>query len=325
MSSGLDHVTPVAGDAVEAIRRFNRFYTRRIGVLGERYLGSDLSLTEGRIVYELGQVPQASASDICRALDLDRGYVSRVLKRFEARGLLTRTVSASDGRRAHITLSTDVRRPYESLAETSRRGIASLLAPAPPDRQRALLAALAVVEDVLGGEGDAASGKARAAGLASAIELRPHRPGDIGWVIHRHAALYAEEYGWDITFEALVAEVAATFIRDFDPVHEACWIADRDGDILGSVFLVRASDELAKLRLLYVDPAARGQGLGRRLVATCTTFARERGYRRISLWTNSCLLAARGIYASSGYRLVSSSPHRSFGHDLVGETWELEL
>jgi DNA-binding MarR family transcriptional regulator/predicted GNAT family acetyltransferase len=300
---------------IAAVRRFNRFYTQKIGVLREGLHESPFSLAEARVLYELAHRPPLTASALAKDLALDAGYLSRILRRFEARGLVARARSEMDGRQSFVALTEAGRTAFAPLDRGSRKEIGALLETLAEPAQHRLVAAAQTIEDLLG------AGPAR----EEPYLLRPHRPGDMGWVVHRHGVLYAEEYGWDESFEALVAEVAAEFIKGFDPKRERCWIAEKDGAIVGSAFLVRKSDEVAKLRLLYVEPCARGVGLGRRLVEECIRFARSAGYRRITLWTNSVLVAARHIYEDAGFALVASEPHRSFGHDLVGETWERDL
>lgn len=300
---------------IAAIRRFTRFYTRRLGVLREGLLDSPFPLTEARVLFELAHRDHPTARELCQDLDLDPGYLSRILKRFEEQGLVQRTRSADDGRQSHLRLTDKGHEAFAPLDRHSREQIAELLAPLPDADQQRLVAAMQTIETALG---DAVE-------KGSSFTLRPHKPGDMGWVVHRHGALYAQEYGWDETFEALVAEIVAQFITHFDPKSERCWIAERDGDILGSILIVRQSDDVAKLRLLYVEPKARGLGVGKRLVEEAIRFSRERGYRQITLWTNDVLHAARGIYDKAGFRLVSSEKHHSFGHDLVGENWVLDL
>ncbi len=299
---------------VDAVRGFNRFYTQKIGVLGEGLLESPFSLTEARLLYELAQRERATASGLCRDLGLDAGYVSRMLRRFEKQRLIQRTRSASDGRQSFLALTPAGREAFGGLNRRSRDEVAALLKPLGASEQERLVAAMAGIKQLLAAEPAAAPWR-----------LRDQRPGDMGWVASRHGALYAEEFGWDESFEALVAEIVAAFIREFDAARERCWIAERDGKRLGSVFLVRQSALEAKLRLLLVEPAARGTGLGAALVGSCIDFAREAGYRKLTLWTQSILLAARGIYAKAGFRRVREEPHRSFGQDLVGEYWELDL
>jgi DNA-binding MarR family transcriptional regulator/GNAT superfamily N-acetyltransferase len=302
-------------ERIAAIRRFNRFYTQKIGVLREGLHESPFSLAEARVLYELAHRPPLTASALAKDLALDAGYLSRILRRFEARGLVERARSEIDGRQSFVALTEAGRTAFAPLDRGSRKEIGALLGTRAEPEQRRLVAAARTIEELLG------AGPVR----EEPYLLRPHRPGDMGWVVHRHGVLYAEEYGWDESFEALVAEVTAEFVKGFDPKRERCWIAEKDGAIVGSVFLVRKSDEVAKLRLLYVEPGARGFGLGRRLVEECVRFARRVGYRRITLWTNSVLVAARHIYEGAGFALVASEPHRSFGHDLVGETWERDL
>jgi DNA-binding MarR family transcriptional regulator/N-acetylglutamate synthase-like GNAT family acetyltransferase len=305
---------PLATD-IEAIRAFNRFYTQRIGVLREGLLDSPFSLAEARVLYELARRKQPSSSGLCRELSLDPGYLSRILQRFEKGRLLARRRSTEDGRQYLLALTKRGRAAFAALDKGSRRHVGGLLKPiAAADRAR-VVTAMATIEQAFRGT---------PAGTVPYL-LRAHRPGDIGWVVGRHGALYAEEYGWDESFEALVAEIAAKFLRHYDAKREHCWIAERDGDTVGSVFLVKQSRAVAKLRLLLVEPKARGAGIGGRLVEECVGFARRAGYRKVTLWTQSILVAARRIYEHAGFRLVREEPHRSFGHDLVGEHWELTL
>jgi DNA-binding MarR family transcriptional regulator/N-acetylglutamate synthase-like GNAT family acetyltransferase len=300
---------------ITAVRRFNRCYTQKIGVLGERLLDSPFSLTEARILYELAHRERPTASELCRELDLDPGYLSRVLGGFRRRGLVVRAASDTDRRQIHLSLSEAGQAAFAPLDRRSRDEIAALLARLPELGQRRLVAAMAEIERLLG----------PASAPREPYLLRPPVPGDIGWVISRHGGLYAQEYGFDWRFEALVAEIAAKFVAAFEPRRECCWIAERDGEPVGSVFLVKESEQIAKLRLLLVEPAARGLGIGARLVAETIRFARRSGYQKITLWTQSLLVAARHIYETAGFRLVASEPHHSFGHDLVGEHWELAL
>jgi DNA-binding MarR family transcriptional regulator/N-acetylglutamate synthase-like GNAT family acetyltransferase len=303
----------VSEQRIAAVRRFNRFYTRQIGVLQEGLLQSPFSLTEARVLYELATRPGVTASELAADLGLDPGYLSRILRGFGARGLITRTRSKVDGRQSHLRLTEHGAAVFAPLDRASRGEVGALLARLSEPRQSDLLRAMGRIEAALG------------AGVDPAYSLRPHRPGDMGWVVHRHGALYAEEYGWDERFEALVAGIVAQFVERYRPARERCWIAEQDGLIVGSVFLVEHSAEVAKLRLLLVEPWARGQGIGARLVQECERFARDAGYRTITLWTNSVLHAARHLYEKAGYLLVREEPHHSFGHDLVGETWELVL
>jgi DNA-binding MarR family transcriptional regulator/ribosomal protein S18 acetylase RimI-like enzyme len=298
---------------VDVVRRFSRFYTRRIGVLHEGLLGSPLSLTEGRVVYELAQRAEATAGELAADLGLDPGYLSRLLGGFEKRGLIERRPSPRDGRQQILALTQSGRDLYATIDRRSHEEIAALLGGLGAAEQGRLVAALAAAERLL-------SGDRRQPWL-----MRPHRPGDIGWVVHRHGALYAEEYGLDATFEALVAEIAAGFLKNFDASRDCCWIAEQEGAVVGSVFCIKQSDDIAKLRLLYVEPAARGLGIGRRLVAECIRFAGLAGYRKLTLWTNDILVSARRIYEAAGFTLVREEPHHSFGRDLVGQYWELPL
>jgi len=300
---------------VGAVRRFNRFWTRRIGVLREGYLESPFSLTEVRVFYELANREETTASELGEDLGLDAGYLSRILRGFEKHDLIHRRSSETDGRRRLLRLTERGREAFAPLDARSRKDIGAMLESLPMGGQERLVGAMRTIEGLLG---------ARPEPEVPYI-LRPHWPGDMGWVVHRHGVLYAREYGWDERFEALVAEIVAKFIQRYDPKLERCWIAEREGGIVGCVFLVRESEEIAKLRLLLVEPKARGLGIGSRLVEECIRFARQAGYRKITLWTNDVLDAARRIYEGMGFRLVHEEVHHSFGHDLVGQTWELKL
>jgi DNA-binding MarR family transcriptional regulator/GNAT superfamily N-acetyltransferase len=304
-----------AEQSVAAVRRFNRFYTKRIGVLHEGLLHSPFALTEARVLYELAEREGVSATELGRELGLDAGYLSRILRRFGERGLVRRTPAPGDRRQHRLWLTERGRAAFALLDQASRAEVGEMLARLSEPEERALLEAMTALERLLGGRPMP----------GPPYVLRGHRPGDMGWVVHRHGVLYAQQYGWDERFEALVAEIVAGFVQHYRPARERCWIAERDGAIVGTVFLVEEGAETAKLRLLLVEPAARGLGIGSRLVAECESFARQAGYRRIRLWTNSILHAARHIYAKAGYRLVHEEAHHSFGHDLVGETWELAL
>lgn len=308
-------------DPITRIRRFNRFYTGRLGVLEERLLRSPFSLTEARVIYELAQRDAVTATDLVAELNLDAGYLSRILRGFHERGLIERRASAQDRRRILLSLSAAGREAFERLDAASADQVGAMLADlAPPDRER-LVGAMDEIEHLIGPRGPRHEPVQPAAGVV----LRPPRAGDLGWVVHRHGVLYAEEYGWDERFEALVAEIMAAFVRTFDPARERCWIAEQDGKFLGSVFLVRVSDEVGKLRCLLVEPEARGLGIGTRLVDACIGFARRAGYRRIVLWTNSVLVEARGLYQRAGFRKVHEEPNTDFGKEEVAETWELDL
>lgn len=300
---------------VAAVRGFNRFYTRKIGVLREGLLDSGFSLTEARVLYELGRRDEAVASDIAAELDLDAGYLSRIVQGFVRRGLIKRRRSAADGRRALLGLTVRGRKAFATLDARSTAETRALLETMPePDRAR-FVAAMEAIEGLLG-----APPAPREPYL-----LRPHRPGDLGWIVSRHGALYTQEYGWDERIEALAAEVAAKFIRGFDGRRERCWVAEREGKILGGVVLAKHTPRIAQLRLLYVEPEARGLGIGRRLVAECIRFARQAGYRKLVLWTNDPLVAARRLYEAAGFRLVAEKRHREFGVAMKGQSWELTL
>jgi DNA-binding MarR family transcriptional regulator/N-acetylglutamate synthase-like GNAT family acetyltransferase len=302
---------------VDAMRRFNRFYTRRIGVLQEGLLRSPFSLAEARVLYEVAHRDAPTAAELGKELGLDPGYLSRILRGLRKRGLVDRRPSPADGRESLLGLTARGKATFATLDERSRKEIGAMLAPLPVPRQRGLIEAMGTVEDLLG---DPAPAKA-----AAAYVLRSHQPGDMGWVVHRHGVLYAQEYGWDETFEGLVAEIVARFVKHLEPKRERCWIAEQDGEIVGSVFLVKQARTVARLRLMLVEPRTRGMGIGTRLAGECIRFARQAGYRKITLWTNSVLLAARHIYAQAGFRLVKEEPYHGFGHDLVGETWDLKL
>jgi len=300
---------------VEAVRRFSRFYTKQIGLLQEKIYRSPFSLAEARVIYELAHHEKTTATELSNELDLDRGYLSRILRDFKKRGLINRGRSETDGRQKFLSLSEDGHAAFAGINNRSRRDIEAALNNLSPAGQARLVEAMQTIEGLLG---------ARPEHKVPYI-LRTHQPGDMGWVVHRHGVLYAEEYAWDEQFEALVAEIVTGFIRNYDPKKERCWIAEMEGDNVGSVFLVKHSDQTAKLRLLLVEPKARGLGIGTRLVNECLKFAQQVGYRKITLWTNSILTAARHIYQQAGFRLVAEEAHHSFGHDLIAETWELEF
>lgn len=306
-----------AARRVEAVRRFNRFYTRQIGLLQEGLLDSPFTLTEARVVYELAHHERTTATHLGEELGLDPGYLSRILRDFRKRGLRERQPSPRDGRQVLLSLTDEGRAAFVELNAASRRQIEAMLSGLSEAEEERLVQAMHAVEGLLG---------ARPEHRVPYV-LRPHQNGELGWVVQRHGALYNREYGWDEQFEALVAEIVAGFIQSFDARRERCWIAEREGENVGSVFLMKHPERkgVAKLRLLLVEPKARGLGIGRRLVQECTRFARQVGYHTITLWTNSVLHAARTIYEHEGYRLVHEEPHHSFGHDLVGQTWELSL
>lgn len=299
---------------IDSIRGFNRFYTRHLGWLDERHLGSDLSLTDVRLLYELGQGDAATATDLGRGLGLDLGYVSRLTKRLVKSGLLSKTPSPDDARRVRLALTAKGRKTLADLESATRDRLAALLADIPPDRHGPLALAMHTIQHTLQGEA-----------MPATVVLRAPRPGDLGWVIHRQARLYHEEYGWNAEYEGLVAGIIGRFVEKFDPARECCWIAERNGEIVGSVFVVRKSAKTAQLRMLYVEPLARGLGVGRTLVDECIAFARARRYSKMMLWTNSVLVSARKIYEGAGFELVESEKHHSFGVDLVGQNWVLTL
>ncbi|HEV7662604.1 MAG TPA: bifunctional helix-turn-helix transcriptional regulator/GNAT family N-acetyltransferase [Chloroflexota bacterium] len=302
---------------VDAVRRFNRLYTRRIGVLQPDYLAGPFSLAEVRVLYELAHRDQATATDLASELELDPGYLSRIIRSFLSRGLIDRTPSTRDGREMWLTLTSHGRDAFTPLEHGARQQIGALLGElSRPDQQR-LVAAMSTIERLLG---EPSPGMP-----AAPYVLREHRPGDMGWVVARHGALYAAEYGFDLHFEALVASIVAKFVDHFDPERERCWIAERDGRNVGCIFLVKHSLTVSKLRLFLVEPEARGLGLGKRLVEDCVRFARAAGYRKVRLWTQSNLLAARHLYAQAGFRVVGEEAHHSYSQDLLAETWELRL
>ena len=302
--------------AIGAVRHFNRFYTKQIGALNEGLLESPFTLTEARIIYELANRERPTATDLGNELGIDAGYLSRTLRALETRKVITRKTSSTDARQSVVGLSAKGRKEFESLDRLSRNQIEEILNELSPSEQKRLLSAMTLIESTLA--------KNKVDETYSYV-LRQPEPGDMGWVVQSNGTLYAQEYGWDENYEALVAQIVADFVKNIDPKKERCWIAEKDGENVGSVFLVKESDEVARLRLLIVDPKARGLGIGKRLVDECTRFARRAGYKKITLWTNSVLLAARSIYQKAGYELAKSESHHSFGHDLVGETWELTL
>ena len=307
-------VGPETDRRISAVRHFNRFYTQKIGVLGGAHLRSPFSLTEARVLYELAHRDRPTATELARDLGLDPGYLSRILRGFVRRRLVRRERSTEDGRRSLLALTEAGRKAFQPLDKRSRGAIAKLLGRLAPAHQRRLVEAMRDIETLLGEPIRAAP-----------YVLRPHRPGDMGWIVHRHGVLYAEEHGFDERFEGLVAGIAAEFIEKFDPRRERCWIAERDGAIVGSVVLVKQSATVAKLRLLLVEREARGLGIGARLVEECIRFARQAGYRKITLWTNDILYAARRLYERAGFEKIAEEPHSRFGPAMVGETWELTL
>jgi DNA-binding MarR family transcriptional regulator/GNAT superfamily N-acetyltransferase len=306
--------TPDMEARIAAVRRFSRFYTRQLGLLQESLVHTRFSLTEARVLYELAHRETVTASELAAGLDLDHGYLSRILRRFGEEGLLKKARAPDDGRQSFISITAKGRKAFAPLNKGSHDQVAAMLEKLGPAEQQRVVGAMAAVESLLD-----------AAAPASPIVLRPHQPGDMGWVTSAHGAIYAQEYGWDMRFEALVGKITAEFIETFDPRRERCWIAELDGERVGSVFVVAKSDEIAKLRLLILDQRARRLGLGRRLVKECLRFAKNAGYSSMTLWTQSILTAARGIYERAGFTLVAQEPHHSFGVDLIGETWDIKL
>jgi DNA-binding MarR family transcriptional regulator/GNAT superfamily N-acetyltransferase len=302
---------------VEAVRRFNRFYTRKIGVLAEAYLQSPFSVAEARVVYEVAHRQPVTASELRKELGLDQGYLSRILRRLQRQRMLSKTVSTDDGRCKLLALTRKGQVAFHRINARSKRDIGTMLDRLGSDEQRRLVDSMATIQSLLG----ASPERHR----VPYILRPPLLPGDMGWVVQRHGVLYAEEYGWNEQFEALVARIVADFIEHFDAKRERCWIAERQGENVGSVFIVRESDEVAKLRLLLVEPKARGLGIGKRLVEECIKFARHAGYKSLRLWTNSVLIEARRVYEKAGFLLVAEEPHTSFGKELIGQTWELKL
>jgi DNA-binding MarR family transcriptional regulator/N-acetylglutamate synthase-like GNAT family acetyltransferase len=302
-------------ETVSAVRSFNRFYTKQIGVLREGLLASPFSLSEVRVLYELAHRDRTTATELARDLGLDAGYLSRILSEFEKRGLIRKAPSEADGRQTLLSLTSKGRKVFGPLEARSNDEVETMLSKLSPEDQARLTGAMSVIERLLGGED------------ASRVPfvIRTHQPGDLGWIVHRHGALYAREYGLNDNFEALVAEIAAHFLRNFDARRERCWIAERDGERVGCVCLVKETEEVAKLRVLLVEPKARGLGVGHRLVAECVRFARQAGYRKIVLWTSDALVAARRVYEKAGFRLVDQKRHNMFGPDWAGQTWELGL
>ena len=299
---------------VDAVRRFNRFYTRHIGLLREGLLESSFSLTESRVLYELAQRERTTASELSKDLGIDAGYLSRILQRFKKQDLVSAKPSREDGRQTLLSPTKRGRTEFNTLNERSQREVSTWLERIPAAGQARLVDAMRTIEELLTGQ--------RREGT---YVLRDRQPGDMGWIVHLHGALYAREYGWSDEFEAFVAEIAAEFIRKYDARWERCWMAELDGKVVGCVVVVKQSKKVAKLRLLIVDPEARGRGLGVRLVDECVQFARRTGYRQITLWTNSILHAARHIYEQAGFRLDGQEKRHAFGHDLVFETWTREL
>jgi DNA-binding MarR family transcriptional regulator/GNAT superfamily N-acetyltransferase len=299
---------------VAAVRRFNRFYTREIGVLQEPYLHTAFSLVEARVLYEIAHLSEPTAADVCKTLKLDAGYLSRILKRLEQGRLLNRAKSASDGRRRILSLTAKGQEQVALLDGRSQEEIRKQLGRLPAGEQERVVEALETVSRALSAPTNGAP-----------YLLRSHQPGDMGWVVERHGVLYSQEYGWNGGLESMTASIVADFLKNYDSACERCWIAEREGERLGSIFIVRQRGTVAKLRLLLVEPSARGLGLGKRLVEEAVRFARQAGYRKVVLWTHSVLHTARRIYEQAGFRLVEEKKHRNFGPELTGQTWELRL
>ena len=299
---------------VSAIREFNRFYTRKIGVV-DGMASSPFSLAEARVLYELANREQPTATDIRKELGLDAGYLSRILRDFERRQLVKRQQSKSDERQRFLSLTATGRKAFVPLNERSNRDVAAMLEKLSPEERKQLVAAMETIRKLLEDQ----------RGPRALYVLRQHQPGDLGWIVHRQAILYAEEYGWDGTYEGLAAEVVAQFVKTYDAKRERAWVAEKDGERVGAVFVAKGSDEIAKLRLLHVEREARGLGIGKRLVEECVRFARQAGYQKMTLWTQSILAAARHIYKQAGFKMVREDRHHSFGKELTAETWELDL
>jgi len=306
--------TPGLESRIAEVRQFNRFYTKQIGVLQEGLLRSSLSLAQVRVLFELANRGETTASELAQELGLDGGYLSRLLRDFDGLGVVSRRPSTADGRQSLIALTASGRVLFAELDERARVEIAQMLRGTSLHAQQQLIVAMQRIQRTLDHAGESAP-----------VVLRSHLPGDMGWVVFRHGILYAREYGWDERFEALVAQIVAAFILELKPDRERCWIAERDGERLGCIFLVQKSEEVAQLRLFLVEPSARGMGVGRKLIAECIAFARDAGYERITLWTNDVLVAARHLYEEAGFVLTDSYEHESFGKTLVAQTWELGL
>jgi DNA-binding MarR family transcriptional regulator/N-acetylglutamate synthase-like GNAT family acetyltransferase len=301
------------GTRIAAVRRFNRFYTQRIGVLQDGWLHSPFSLAEVRVLYELTQRETASASELIDQLGLDAGYLSRILRRFQQHGLIRKERSRDDARRSHLSLTVKGRKAFAPLEAHSNEEVGGMLAALAPDVQQEVVGAMRSIENALNGLQD------------KNYILRQPRPGDFGWVVARHATFYAEHYGWREPFEGMCAQIVADFATKKDTQRERCWIAERNGQNVGSIFVVKETDDIARIRLLLVDPSAQGLGIGVALVDSCIAFARQAGYRRMTLWTHQVLTTARKIYQRKGFTLTESKPHNSWGVEVVGETWDLEL
>ena len=307
--------TPALENHVAAVRRFNRFYTQHLGVLRSDWLDSPFSLTEARVLYEIRQRDRATATEIGRDLGLDAGYMSRILRRFHKAGLIRKEISPDDGRQSFLTITARGKKAFDPLEQKTERQVGGVLGRLPGPEQDQLVAAMGAIERMIG----------PAPKQDGEIVLREPKPGDLGWIVQRHAELYLQEYGWAENFEGICAQIVADYVKNFDPACERCWIAEMDGRNVGCVFLVKDSGKVARLRLLLVDPAARGRGLGTRLTGECVRFARECSYQRITLWTHKVLTAARHVYQQAGFRLTSSEAKKSFGKDVVSEYWDMTL
>jgi DNA-binding MarR family transcriptional regulator/GNAT superfamily N-acetyltransferase len=316
MSTMVSTPAPVFEQRVGAVRRFSRFYTRRIGLLQDGLLETPFSLTQARVLYEIAHRPDCTATDIVTALGVDHGYLSRILRSFEERGLITRKRARQDGRQMVLALTAKGQLAFGALDKRSQRDIGAMLAGLSESEQERVVAAMGTIETLIAGEPGVS---------ARRYTLRAHRPGDMGWIVAKHGELYAGEYGWNHTIEAITADIVSGFLKNCDAKRERCWIAEMDGEPVGSVFLVRESDDVARIRLLIVDPRARGLGIGRDLVERSIGFAREAGYRRITLWTHAVLTAARAIYEREGFKLTRQWVHEDFGKPVDSETWELSL
>jgi DNA-binding MarR family transcriptional regulator/N-acetylglutamate synthase-like GNAT family acetyltransferase len=301
---------------VDRVRQFNRFYTRYVGLLQKRLLGTPFTLTESRVLFELAHADSLTATELGKELDLDNGYLSRLINNFEQRGLLARKQSSEDGRSSLLSITAKGREAFALLDARQHDEVAAMLSELSQDAQERLGDAMRTIQEAL---------EAPRADRAPYLLRTMLHPGDIGWVIARHGTLYAREYGWDESFEGFVAEICARFVEKFNPKRERCWFAERDGSNVGCVFLVEKSKTVSQLRMLLVDPSARGLGIGKRLVEECIAFAGSCGYRKMTLWTNDILHSARRIYEDAGFRLTKEERHHSFGHDLVGQVWDLEI
>jgi DNA-binding MarR family transcriptional regulator/GNAT superfamily N-acetyltransferase len=313
--------TPIRDQRIAAARRFNRFYTRQIGVLRKNFLDSAYSLGEARVIYEIASDTAPTASDIGRALDLDAGYLSRVLRNFERRGLVERKVSQKDARQSHLALSPRGRKAFKVLDDLSQRDIGTMLDKLSPSDQSRLIEAMHTIETLLEPQPAGKPAPAKPRGT----KLRDPVPGDFGWVVKRHAELYGQEYKWREPFEGVCAQIVADYVNNHDAKRERCWIAEMDGENVGCIFVAKESDEIARIRLLLVDPKARGLGLGAKLTEEAVRFAREAGYKKMTLWTHSVLKAARHIYQKAGFRLIRTEKHKSWGQPVVSEYWDLEF